>query len=299
MSRLRPKSQNCDQNCSGQLTSNAQAMKILHLKHALLSLCMLSWMVNGHAADVNFNLTPSNRWSFEWGWNNETYSQSDIHFKGVDHQFVLYGVRATDTQKTLTPQTLFNTYLNPGKITIPQTNARLAYQLNSETALALNLDHMKYVVSDAQSVKASGQYLDQVFSSPGQQVLSPAFMHYEHTDGLNVVSVEYEKRYPLRHFLGYLKGHAFALVGIGIVIPKSNITMTMLGQVRNDKFHQAGTNLDIAGGFEVDFMKDYFARTTYKVGRVKLSDVVTSARQDKASQNINYQEASLTFGLRF
>lgn len=89
------------------------------------------------------------------------------------------------------------------------------------------------------------------------------------------------------------------MIGAGIVIPKSNITMTMLGQVRNDKFHLAGTNLDLAGGFEVDLLKDYFARTTYKVGRVNLSDVVTSARQDKASQKINYQEASLTLGIRF
>jgi hypothetical protein len=46
-------------------------------------------------------------------------------------------------------------------------------------------------------------------------------------------------------------------------------------------------------------MKDHFARTTYKVGRINLSDVVTSARQDKASQIFNYQEASLTLGLRF
>ena len=265
----------------------------------LLSLCTLCWMASVQAAEVNFNLESPHKWSFEWGWNNESYSKSDIHFKGIDHQFTLFGVRATDTQKTLTPETLFNTYLNPGKITIPQTNARIAYQLNSETALALNLDHMKYVVSDGQTVSATGQYLQKNFQNSGQQYLSPAFMHYEHTDGLNIVTFEYEKKYPIQHFLGNLKGHVFALVGVGIVIPKSNITMTMLGQVRNDKFHQAGTNLDIAGGLEVDFMKDYFARTTYKLGRVNLSDVVTSARQDKASQKINYQEASLTLGLRF
>jgi hypothetical protein len=46
-------------------------------------------------------------------------------------------------------------------------------------------------------------------------------------------------------------------------------------------------------------MKDYFARTTYKLGRINISDVVTSARQDKASQTFNYQEASLTLGVRF
>jgi len=256
-------------------------------------------MASVQAVELNFDLESPHRWSFEWGWNNESYSKSDIHFKGIDHQFTLYGVRATDTQKTLTPQTLVNTYLNPGRITIPQTNARIAYQLNSDSTLALNLDHMKYVVSDGQTVSASGQYLQKIYPNSGQQKLSPAFMHFEHTDGLNVVSLEYEKKYPISHLPGNFKGYFFALVGVGIVIPKSNITMTMIGQVRNDKFHQAGTNLDVAGGMEIDIMKDYFARTTYKLGRVNLSDVVTSARQDKASQIINYQEASITLGVRF
>jgi len=269
------------------------------IKKPILSLCTICCLVSSHADELNFNLESPQKWSFEWGWNNESYSKSDIHFKGIDHQFTLHDVHATDTQKTLTPQTLFNTYLNPGKITIPQTTARIAYQLNSETSLALNLDHMKYVVSDAQTVSASGQYLQKTYSSSGHQYLSPTFMHYEHTDGLNVVTLEYEKKYPIHQLIGHLNGHFFALVGAGIVIPKSNVTMTMLGQVRNDKFHLSGTNLDVAVGLEIDFSKDYFARTSYKVGRVNLSDVVTSARQDKASQKIHYQEASLTFGLRF
>lgn len=270
-----------------------------HFKRKLLSLSTLCCLMNAHAAEVNFNAEAPSKWSLEWGWNNESYAKSDIHFKGIDHQFTLFGVRGTDTQKTLTPQTLFNTYLNPGRITIPQTNARIAYQFTSDAALALNLDHMKYVVADGQTVSASGQYLQKNYLVSGQQYLSPAFMHYEHTDGLNVISIEYEKKYPITAMPANLKARFFTLVGAGIVIPKSNITMTMVGQVRNDKFHLAGTNLDLAGGLEVDFSKDYFVRTTYKVGRVNLSDVITSARQDKASQKINYQEASLTLGLRF
>jgi hypothetical protein len=252
-----------------------------------------------HGAELNLESDATKKWSIEWGWNNESYGRSDIHFKGTDHQFTLFGVSATDTQKTLTPQSLFNTYLNPGRITIPQTNARIAYQLSSDTAIALNLDHMKYVVSDGQTVAATGQYLKTNYGSNGQQYLSPSFMHYEQTDGLNVISIEYEKKYPLSVLLGSFNLKAFALVGAGVVIPKSNITMTMLGQARNDKFHLAGTNLDAAGGLELDFSKTYFARSTIKLGQVNLTDVVTSARQDKASQKINYQEVSLTFGARF
>lgn len=256
-------------------------------------------VVQAHAADINFNKPPTQNWSIEWGWNNETYARSDIHFKGKDHDFTLYGVRAADTQKTLTPQTLFNTYLNPGKITIPQTNVRISHHLNADLAIALNLDHMKYVVLDGQSVKASGQYSQHTYPANAQQYLSPSFMHYEHTDGLNVISLELEKKYPLTLGLGNLQARAFTLIGAGIVVPKSNITMTMIGQVRQDKFHLAGTNIDVAAGMEIDFLKDYFSRLTYKLGAVNLNDVLTSSRLDKASQRITYQEASLTVGMRF
>lgn len=275
-------------------------MRYLHSKiSASLPILAISLSLSSQAAEVNFNQLSDNKWSFEWGWNNETYRKSDIHFKGVDHQFSLFGVRATDTQKTLTTQSLFNTYLNPARITIPQTNARLAYQLDDKTAIALNLDHMKYVVSDGQTVAIEGQIKQSNYASGTAKYLSPSFMHYEHTDGLNVVTIEYEKKFPLQTQIGHVKTRAFALVGAGIVIPKSNITMTMVDQVRNDKFHLAGTNIDVAGGFEIDYSKDYFSRMTFKVGHIKLTDIVTSARQDKASQQISYQEASLTVGVRF
>jgi len=275
-------------------------MKFLNISFpASFLLLAVNLSLNAQASEVDLHQVPDNRWSIEWGWNNETYGRSDIHFKGVDHQFSLYGVRATDTQKTLTTQSLFNTYLNPARITIPQTNARIAYQLDGNTAVALNLDHMKYVVSDGQTVAIEGQIKQSNYASGTQQYLSPTFMHYEHTDGLNVVTLEYEKKFPLQTQIGNVKTRAFALVGAGIVIPKSNITMTMVGQSRNDKFHLAGTNVDVAGGLEVDYSKDYFSRLTFKVGHVNLTDVITSARQDKASQHINYQEASLTVGVRF
>ena len=70
-------------------------LKIL-IAHAISIIALGS-----HAADLNFNMAPIHNWSIEWGWNNESYGKSDIHFKGVDHDFTLYGVRAADTQKTL------------------------------------------------------------------------------------------------------------------------------------------------------------------------------------------------------
>ncbi len=271
-------------------------MNYLHITLGSLFLCHA---LSAMALESLIEPETKRPWSIEWGWNNESYGKSDIHFTGKEHDFTLYGVSAKDTQKNLNTQTLFNTYLNPGRITIPQTNFRLAYQYTPDIAFALNLDHMKYVVSDGQTVRASGHYLNTTYPASGQQYLSPAFMHYEHTDGLNVVTLQLEQKYPATVFPSQFKSHWFLLAGAGIVIPKSNITMTMLGQARNDKFHLAGTALNVGTGFEFNFMQNYFARTTLKAGRVLMTDVVTSDRQDKSSQTIHFKEASVTIGLRF
>ena len=266
---------------------------------AKLVFASMSIALGAQAGEFNLESAQPKRWSIEWGWNNESYAKSDIHFTGKDHDFTLWGVNAKDTQKTLTPGTLFNTYLNPGKITIPQTNFRLAYQYSSDTAFALNLDHMKYVVSDGQTVAASGRYLSTTYANQATQYLSPAYMHYEHTDGLNVLTLEYEKRYPFDLFGHGIKTRAFVLGGAGVVIPKSNVTLNMLNQARNDKFHLAGTSFDVGTGLEIDFFTDFYARTSFKMGQVHLPEVVTSARQDKASQTIRFKEASVTVGMRF
>jgi hypothetical protein len=148
-------------------------------------------------------------------------------------------------------------------------------------------------------VAASGRYLSTTYASQATQNLSPAFMHYEHTDGLNVLMLEYEKRYPFDLFGHGIKTRAFLLGGAGVVIPKSNVTLNMLNQARNDKFHLAGTSFDVGTGLEIDFFTDFYARTSFKMGQVHLPEVVTSARQDKASQTIRFKEASVTVGMRF
>lgn len=235
------------------------------------------------------------RWSFSWGWNRETYSTSDIHFWGKDHDFTLYDVHAHDKQSPT--KHIFRTYLNPEKITIPQTNARLAYQWSEDEALALNLDHMKYVMTTNQTVPISGQIYGETQS--GTQVLSPDFMSYEHTDGLNVLTLEYEKQWLVHPFGAGAPVRLFGLGGGGIVVPKSNVTLAVMGQKRNDRFHLAGGSVHVAVGAEMDFFTDYFARLTGKSGYVDLPDVVTSARKDHASQHFTYTEYMLTFGYRF
>lgn len=237
------------------------------------------------------------RWSVYWGWNRSTYSHSDIHFKGSDHDFTIKDVEAKDMQSDVGGGGLFQYFLNPAEMTIPQTNMRLAYQYNADTAVALNLDHMKYVVTQDQSVPIEGQIKG--VTQSGQQVIADNWLNYEHTDGLNIVSLELEKQSPVDWFGDNHHAKVFALAGVGVVIPKSNVTMHMVNQVRNDEFHLAGYSVGVGAGLEVDVYKDVFFRTAYKYGYVNLPDVLTSARGDKAAQSFTYNELLIAVGVRF
>jgi hypothetical protein len=188
-------------------------------------------------------------------------------------------------------------FLNPAEISIPQTNLRIAYQYNADTAFALNLDHMKYVMTQDQSVDISGQIKG--VAQSGQQVLAENWLNYEHTDGLNVVTLEIEKQRPVDWFGGNRHAKVFALAGAGIVIPKTNATMHMINQGRNDEFHIAGWSVGAGAGLEMDVWRDVFFRTAYKMGYVNLPDVLTSARGDKASQSFTYNELIIAVGMRF
>lgn len=237
------------------------------------------------------------KWSIYWGWNHATYSQSDIRFWGVDHDFTIRNVAAADRQSDVTAKNITGVYLSPGKLTIPQTNLRIAYQYSADTAIALNLDHMKYVVSEDQVVPISGQIKG--VTQSGTQVLATNFLTFEHTDGLNVISLELEKQQPLDIFGPRLPARVFALAGIGIVLPKSNVSLNMVGRARNDEFHLAGYSAGLGAGLDVDFYKDFFFRTAYKFGYVNLPDVLTSAQGDKASHKFTYNEVLIAVGMRF
>ncbi len=243
------------------------------------------------------NLPQTKKWSVYWGWNRSSYSNSDIHFWGSDHDFTLRNVAATDIQTDVTSENIFGVYLNPSQITIPQTNLRIAYQYSADTAIALNLDHMKYVMTADQVVPISGQISG--VAQSGTQALGTNYLNFEHTDGLNIISLELEKQKPIDLFGPKYPSRLFGLVGVGIVVPKSNVTLNMLGRARNDEFHFAGYSVGVGAGLEIDFYKDFFFRTAYKYGYVNLPDVMTSSLGDKASHRFTYNELLIAFGMRF
>ncbi|MCF8168537.1 MAG: hypothetical protein K9K38_10505 [Rhodoferax sp.] len=269
---------------------------------ALCVACLISFPVFSQAGSDPASVKrpesdTAKKWSVYWGWNRSTYSDTDLHFWGRDHDFSLRSVAARDMQSEAGWNGIAQHFLNPGSITIPQTNLRVAYQWNVDTAVALNLDHMKYVMDQNQMVPISGQ-IGGVQQS-GQKLLTENFLTFEHTDGLNVLTLELEKQRAVDWFGSQRHGKLFGLVGVGVVLPKSNVTMGMVGRSRNDEFHFAGYSAGFGAGLELDVWKDVFFRTAYKLGYVNLHDVLTSSEGDKASHNFSYKELLIAVGLRF
>ena len=250
------------------------------------------------ASPLQAAASASRKWSVYWGWNRSTYSNSDIHFWGADHDFTLSSVKANDMQADVTTENIFGTFLSPANMTLPQTNLRVAYQVSPDTAWAINLDHMKYVVTPDQTVAFSGR-INNDPQAGASRTLSTNYLNFEHTDGLNVVSVEYEKQYPVTLWKAPFASRWVALVGAGIVYPKTNVTLNMLGRSRNDQFHLAGYSAGGGVGWEADFLDSWFFRSMFKMGYVTLPDVLTSSQGDKASHNFTYNELLIALGKRF
>ena len=250
------------------------------------------------ASPLQAAASASRKWSVYWGWNRSTYSNSDIHFWGADHDFTLSSVKANDMQADVTTENIFGTFLSPANMTLPQTNLRIAYQVSPDTAWALNLDHMKYVVTPDQTVAFSGRITNDP-QTGATRTLSTNYLNFEHTDGLNVVTLEYEKQYPVTQWKAPFASRWVALVGAGIVYPKTNVTLNMVGRSRNDQFHLSGYSAGGGVGWEADFLDSWFFRGMFKMGYVTLPDVLTSSQGDKASHNFTYNELLIALGKRF
>jgi hypothetical protein len=216
---------------------------------------------------------------FQWGYNKEWYTKSNIHFKLANgSDFILHQAKAHDKPD------MKGIYEKPFDISIPQYNYRIGFYLNSSKtrAIELNFDHTKYVVTDGQKVNVTGTIEGVPVS--GDSILNRnTFLHFEHTDGANFLHVNYVWRKPLlfqkdntTHRLDLM-----AKLGAGINIPRTDVTWK--GDRLNNKFHIAGYNISTELGIQYYFSKRFFLETTAKTGFVKYTNALANTNQFKNS----------------
>lgn len=238
-----------------------------------------------------------------WGGNRGHFTKSDIRFRGDNYDFTLQDVKAHDK-----PKGYHVDYINPGRMTIPQTNFRIGYFISDKYNISLGIDHMKYVMSQNQTAKLNG-----TINIPGgnfngnytdyPQQLTEDFLTFEHTDGLNYVNIEIAR---VDDFTSLLFGwdtdkvqlNVTEGIGAGILYPKTN-TM-LLGKERYDEFHVAGYGVSAKAGLNITFFKHFFIQGELKGGYINMQDIrTTKSKSDKASQEFFFAETILTVGAIF
>lgn len=267
-------------------------------KSSLFTLICLAW-ATWTSAQVQW-LQPLNnkgRLFVYWGWNRGTFTNSDIHFWGKDYDFTLDKVVAKDRQSPFDAKV----YFNPSLMTIPQYNFRIGYYINNKYSVSFGVDHMKYVMVANQNAHITGSIANSNTIYDGTYnnspiVISPDFLKFEHTDGLNYANFEFRRTDNIATIGEYVKANLTAGAGAGILYPRTNTTL--LGNERYDQFHLAGYGLGAMVGLNIELFKYFFIQTEAKGGFIHMPDIrTTKSTDDRASQHFFFGQANIVFGV--
>ena len=271
---------------------------------AVLTFCVFSqYTFSQETVENPEKYTSKNKGKFYvfWGGNRESYSKSDIRFKGADYDFTIYNVSAHDK-----PKGYHIDYVNPARMTIPQTNLRIGYFINDHYNISIGLDHMKYVMYNDRRVDYSGYYPEEGNNTFGETIsddellLTEDFLLFEHTDGLNYINTEISRVDDISGLIGLPNTDKFQInvtegIGGGFLYPKTNTTL--LGKDRYDEFHISGYGLSAKVGLNFTFFKYFFIQTELKGGYIEMNDIrTTKDKADSAEQNFWFLQRIITVG---
>ena len=292
---------------------------------AVLTFCVFSqYTFSQETVENPEKYTAHNKGKFfiSWGGNRDSYSRSDVNFRGKDYNFTVYDMAAHDK-----PKGWHIDYINPVNMTIPQTNFRFGYFFSDHYSVSIGWDHMKYVMSQYQTANVSG-YINLPADQPGHiyngnynntpvdmsqggaqeggyengvtPVNGPAFLMYEHTDGLNYVNTEVSRHDDISKWFCLPNTDKVQInltegLGAGILYPKTNTTL--LGKERHDDFHVSGYGISAKAGINFTFFKYFYLQGELKTGYINMKDIRTTiSNDDKASQHFTFVQRIIAVG---
>lgn len=276
-------------------------MKPIFLPFSLLILLFTTNVFSQEQLKIQDKYTAHNKGKFfiTWGGNRETYSKSDVTFRGKDYNFTLENIQAHDK-----PKGWHIDYINPVKMTIPQTNFRLGYFVNDHYSITIGVDHMKYVMFQDRAVNITGNYPDAGTYGeilPNNQVLlTEDFLTYEHTDGLNYINTEFSRHDDISSVFKIENTDKIQVnltegLGVGFLYPKTNTKL--LGKERHDDFHISGYGTSLKAGLNITFFKHFYIQGELKGGYINMPDIRTTiSTEDSASQDFFFFQKIIAFG---
>jgi len=278
------------------------------LKYSYLYVIMTLSSFNIHAQrsdrnqrnkDEKYTAHSKGKFFISWGGNRDNYSKSDVTFKGDDYNFTLHDITAHDKPKGWSID-----YVNPARMTIPQTNFRVGYFINDHYSIAIGWDHMKYVMYQDRSFGIDGYYPNAGSygeTLPNNQILTTEkFLTYEHTDGLNYVNTEFSRHDDVSSLLkigntDHIQFNLTEGIGGGILYPKTNTKL--LGKERHDDFHISGYGVSMKAGLNITILKYFYIQGELKGGYINMPDIrTTKSASDTASQDFFFFQKIIAFG---
>lgn len=277
-----------------------------------MAICALAQTVSAQeAADIKLQrFTAHNKGKFfaAFGGNRESFTDSDIHFKGNNFDFTVQNAEAHDK-----PKGWHVDYINPTRFTIPQTNMKFGYFISDHYCVALNIDHMKYIFSQNQTANVTGT-INLPASEPGSihngtynntpvDFTDGTFLMFEHTNGLNYVHAEISRFDDISKIFNIANTDKFQInitegAGAGFLYPRTD--STVLGKNELDEFHIAGYGLSAKAGLNFTFFKYFFIQTELKGGYINMPDIrITHDTSEKAEQHFLFFESILYAGAIF
>ncbi len=270
----------------------------------------ICFVVNTFAQEeiaIQHKYTAHNKGKFfvSWGGNRESYSKSDVTFRGKDYEFTVHDMKAHDKPKGWNID-----YVNPCRMTIPQTNLKLGYFISDHYSISIGVDHMKYVMTQSQTANVTGDINlpeDQAgsihngnYNNTAVPFEDETFLTYEHTDGLNYINSEFSRHDDVSKWFSLPnidKVQINLTEGIsgGILYPKTNTKL--LGKERHDDFHISGYGVSAKAGINLTFYKHFFLQGELKGGYINMQDIkTTSDSHDSAFQEFFFFQKIISFG---
>lgn len=293
-------------------------MKTIYLLPVLF-LLNLSFAQDKNPNPVRYTAHNKGKFYIYWGGNRDSYSKSDITFKGDNYNFTVENAQAEDK-----PKGWHIDYINPTRMTIPQTNLRIGYFINDKYNISIGLDHMKYVLTQDQIATVTGNInlpsseAGSIYNNPSgapynntpvnlltnydpeDQNATPPFLTFEHTDGLNYINTEFCRVDDLSKFIGIHNTDKIQInitegVGGGLLYPKTNARV--LGKERHDDFHVSGFGVSAKAGLNITFFKYFFVQTELKGGYINMNNIrTTNSTSDSAQQDFYFLQTIIAFG---
>ena len=274
---------------------------------AVLTFCAFSqYTFAQETATTPEKYTAHNKGKFfvTWGGNRANYTKSDIHFKGDDYNITVHDVKAEDK-----PKGYHIDYLNPARMTIPQTNLKFGYFITDHYNITIGVDHMKYVMNQNQIANVSGNinlpaseessiYNGTYNNTPTE--MTKDFLQFEHTDGLNYIHTQINRVDDISKWFSLPNTDKFQInltegIGGGLLYPKTNTTL--LGKDRHDEFHVSGYGISAQAGINFTFFKHFFIQGELKGGYIDMQDIkTTKSNADSASQHFAFLERIISVG---